>query len=110
MIFYGPTFFAKLIFFPPKLFFGILEKGNLSEQKKIWREKNQLSKKVFYLSKNNFPIFYGFISLEGMFLIIKKSPSRDFFPKKTTELQINRFFRTSRSFSSIFQARFAPHF
>jgi hypothetical protein len=36
-----------LIFFPPKLFFGILEKGNLSEQKKIWREKNQLSKKVF---------------------------------------------------------------
>jgi hypothetical protein len=25
---------------------GILQKGNLSEQKKIWREKNQLCKKV----------------------------------------------------------------
>jgi hypothetical protein len=36
----GPTFFAKLIFFPPKLFFGVLEKGNLSEQKEFWREKN----------------------------------------------------------------------
>jgi hypothetical protein len=26
-------------FFPAKIFSGILEKGNLSEQKKIWREK-----------------------------------------------------------------------
>jgi hypothetical protein len=46
-IFYGPTFFAQLknffallIFFPPKFFSCILEKGNLSEQKKFWREKN----------------------------------------------------------------------
>jgi hypothetical protein len=28
-------------------FFGILEKENLSKQKKFWREKNQLSKKDF---------------------------------------------------------------
>jgi hypothetical protein len=34
-------------FFPAKTFFGILQKENLSEQKKIWREKNQLSKNVF---------------------------------------------------------------
>jgi hypothetical protein len=50
LIFIGPTFFAKLIFFPPKLFFGILEKEDLSEQKNFWREKNQLG-------KNHFPIF-----------------------------------------------------
>jgi hypothetical protein len=44
------NFFAKLIFFPPKLFLlGILGKGNLSEQKKNWREKNQLSKTIFPL-------------------------------------------------------------
>jgi hypothetical protein len=41
--------FVKLIFFPPKLFFGILEKGNLSEQKKIWREKINLAKIIFPL-------------------------------------------------------------
>jgi hypothetical protein len=50
----GPTFFAKLknffaklIFSHQNFFFGILEKRNLSEQKKNWRVKNQLSKKVF---------------------------------------------------------------
>jgi hypothetical protein len=45
-----------LIFFPPKLFFGILEKGNLSDQKKIWREKINLAKKFFNLAKTIFPI------------------------------------------------------
>ncbi len=50
----GPTFFAKLknffaklIFFPPKLFFGILEKGNLSEQKKFGGKKINLAKNHF---------------------------------------------------------------
>jgi hypothetical protein len=34
-------------FFPAKIFSGILEKGNLSEQKKFLAGKNSLSKKVF---------------------------------------------------------------
>jgi hypothetical protein len=36
-----------LTFSRQNFFFGILEKGNFSEQKKIWREKNQLGKNVF---------------------------------------------------------------
>jgi hypothetical protein len=40
-----------MIFFPPKLFFGILEKGNLSKQKKFWLEKNKLSKNHFAFKK-----------------------------------------------------------
>jgi hypothetical protein len=39
---------------PAKTFFGILEKGNLSEQKKIWREKINLAKKFFNLAKTIF--------------------------------------------------------
>jgi hypothetical protein len=39
--------FCKVDFFPPKLFFGILEKGDLSNKKKIWREKINLAKTVF---------------------------------------------------------------
>jgi hypothetical protein len=39
----GPTFFAKLIFSPPKLF-GILEMGNLSEQKKFGGKKSTWQK------------------------------------------------------------------
>jgi hypothetical protein len=41
----GPTFFAQRknffvqLIFSPKNFSSILEKGNLSEQKKFWREK-----------------------------------------------------------------------
>jgi hypothetical protein len=35
-----------LIFFPPKLFFGILEKGNPYEQKKFGGKKINLAKKV----------------------------------------------------------------
>ncbi len=31
--------FCSVNFFPAKIFSGILEKGNFSEQKKIWREK-----------------------------------------------------------------------
>jgi hypothetical protein len=31
--------FCLVNFFPAKIFSGILEKGNLSEQKKFWREK-----------------------------------------------------------------------
>jgi hypothetical protein len=42
-------------FFPAKIFSGILEKGNLSEQEKILAGKNSLSKKVFSLSKKGFP-------------------------------------------------------
>jgi hypothetical protein len=43
----GPTFFAKLIFFPP-IFFGILEKENLSEQKQIiGGKKINFAKKFF---------------------------------------------------------------
>jgi hypothetical protein len=37
------NFFAKLIF-SRQNFFGIFEKGNLSEQKKIWREKKYFLK------------------------------------------------------------------
>jgi hypothetical protein len=48
----GPTFFAQRknffvqLIFPPKIFSGILEKGNLSEQK-ILAGKNSLNKKGF---------------------------------------------------------------
>jgi hypothetical protein len=31
--------FCSVNYFPAKIFSGILEKGNLSEQKKFWREK-----------------------------------------------------------------------
>jgi hypothetical protein len=34
----GKTFLLSE-FFPAKIFSGILEQGNLSEQKKFWREK-----------------------------------------------------------------------
>jgi hypothetical protein len=34
-----------------------LEQGNLSEQKKIWREKIHLAKKFFSLAKTIFPYF-----------------------------------------------------
>jgi hypothetical protein len=43
-------------FFPAKFFSGILEKGNLFEQKKILAGKNSLSKKVFSLSKKVFSL------------------------------------------------------
>jgi hypothetical protein len=36
-----------LIFFPSKLFFGILEKGKDSEQKKIGGKKINLAKTIF---------------------------------------------------------------
>jgi hypothetical protein len=52
----GPTFFAKLIFSRRNFFFGILEKGNLFEQKKFWREKINLAKTILPLiiiSNNN---------------------------------------------------------
>jgi hypothetical protein len=39
--------FCSVNFFPAKIFSGILEKRNLSGQKKIWREKNSLSKKGY---------------------------------------------------------------
>jgi hypothetical protein len=46
-----------------------LEKGNLSEQKKILAGKNSLSKKVFSLSKKGYPNFYRGTFLE--FILIK---------------------------------------
>jgi hypothetical protein len=43
-----PTFFANLkIFFARLKLFGILEKGNLSEKKKIGGEKINLAKTIF---------------------------------------------------------------
>jgi hypothetical protein len=39
--------FCSVNFFPAKIFSGILEKGNLSEQKKILAGKNSLSKKGY---------------------------------------------------------------
>jgi hypothetical protein len=45
--YYWTNLFCSVNFFPAKIFSGILEKGNLSEQKKIWREKNSLSKKGY---------------------------------------------------------------
>jgi hypothetical protein len=46
-IFNGKMVFAKLIFFPPKLV--LLRKISIFQntKKKFWREKNQLSIKVF---------------------------------------------------------------
>jgi hypothetical protein len=41
-------------FFPAKIFSGILEKGNLSEQEKILAGKNSLSKKGWSLNKKQF--------------------------------------------------------
>jgi hypothetical protein len=41
------TTFCSVNFFPAKIFSGILEKENLSEQKKIWREKIHCAKKFF---------------------------------------------------------------
>jgi hypothetical protein len=41
--------FCSVNFFPAKIFSGILEKGNLSEQEKILAGKNSLSKKGFSL-------------------------------------------------------------
>jgi hypothetical protein len=49
--------FCSVNFFPAKIFSGILEKGNLSEQKKILAGKNSLSKKVFSLSKKCYPLW-----------------------------------------------------
>jgi hypothetical protein len=41
------NFFAKLIFFPPKFFFAQKDFPFPKYQKMFWREKSQLSKKVF---------------------------------------------------------------
>jgi hypothetical protein len=61
----GPTFFAKLKNFFAKLifsrqnFFGILEEGNLFEQKKFGGKKINLAKKFFNLAKTIFPKMAG---------------------------------------------------
>jgi hypothetical protein len=54
LINFGSTFFAKLknflaklIFFPPKLLLVFWKREIFLSKKKNWREKNQLSKKVF---------------------------------------------------------------
>jgi hypothetical protein len=52
-----------VIFFPAKIFSGILEKGNLFEQKKFLAGKNSLSKKVFSLSKKGFRLFDDEVNL-----------------------------------------------
>jgi hypothetical protein len=48
-----------LIFFPSQTFFGILEKRNLSEQKKFGGEKINLAKKFFSLAKTIVPLRNG---------------------------------------------------
>jgi hypothetical protein len=45
--FYGPTFFAKLIFFPPKLFLVFWKREIFLSKKKFGGKKINLAKTIF---------------------------------------------------------------
>jgi hypothetical protein len=51
----GPTFFAKLIFFQPKLFLVFWKREIFLSKKKIGGKKINLAKKFFNLAKTIFP-------------------------------------------------------
>jgi hypothetical protein len=68
----------KARFFPPNFFFGILEKGNLSEQKKIWREITLLNLAVQakQVVRSNFYFGLGWTKFDG-FQTCAKNPASD---------------------------------